>query len=388
MEYGWRDHTRKLSQAGGKKVSAGLRELLGIFPNRHLLTGTIIPNSYIDLFAQVRALDGGKVLGYNITQFRRQFCEKSEYCAHSWKIKGQHDLDEQLKNKRLGRRHSETLIASARQRVQEVQQEIEKRISHLTIVKRTEDHLDLPEIQIEDHYIKLTGEAKKFYKEMEKDFLIQVEKYKKELKLLTDDDVLEASNPAVATGKLLQIASGNVYDTEEFEITEDGKKVITKGKSPQKIHSKKLEQLDKLIKHYRKLKEPILIATNYQHEEDDITANYDCTVFNKGDKRKNQDDWNAGKIPMMTTNARAISHGLNLQESGHIIIWYSPTFDYDVWGQFNARLHRTGQTRGVIVHRILAHDTIDEAVIEVIRHRGNNLKSLQEALLNLQTLRG
>ena len=47
-------------------------------------------------------------------------------------------------------------------------------------------------------------------------------------------------------------------------------------------------------------------------------------------------------------------HGLNLQNGGRLIVWFGITWSLEKWQQANARLHRQGQTKPVIVHTLIA----------------------------------
>lgn len=374
----------KNSRGGrGKKLKSGFRDLLGHFNERHLLTGTIIPNTYLDLFAQVRVLDGGKALGANITQYRRRHFEQAPYCEHKWVLKGQLLVEEEERKKSP----NTTLIAQGNKEIDYHKSLIHESISGLTITLKAEDHLDLPDIEFNDHYIEIPTKVRKFYEELEKEAIINLTNYRKELELCTTDEEVEASNAGVLVGKLLQIASGNIFDKEIVEVTESGKVKLIRSKTAQKLHTKKLEKLQQLVRHYNKKGLSVLVATSYTHSMDDITKAIDCTVFNQGDKRKNLDNWNQGKIQCLVSNYASISHGLNLQDGGHVIVWYGPTYDFDRYKQFNARLHRTGQKHGVIVHRIIARGTIDEIALESLRHKGGAQIGLVEAMKALEFTR-
>lgn len=55
-------------------------------------------------------------------------------------------------------------------------------------------------------------------------------------------------------------------------------------------------------------------------------------------------------------------HGLNFQEGGHTMVWYTLPWALEVYMQANARLARQGQRHPVIIHRILCADTVDQRV--------------------------
>src|SRR5262249_19747833 len=70
--------------------------------------------------------------------------------------------------------------------------------------------------------------------------------------------------------------------------------------------------------------------------------------------------WNARQIPVMLLHPASAGHGLNLQDGGSTMIWYTLPFSLEHYMQTNGRLHRPGQTRPVIIHRLIAKGTQDE----------------------------
>ena len=74
------------------------------------------------------------------------------------------------------------------------------------------------------------------------------------------------------------------------------------------------------------------------------------------------------------------SHGLNLQEGGCTIIWFSITWSLELYQQANARLWRQGQKNTVVIHHILAKDTIDQRVMMALDNKDTGQKALIEAV--------
>ena len=161
-----------------------------------------------------------------------------------------------------------------------------------------------------------------------------------------DGDV-DAATAAILSNKLLQMAGGAVYD-------ENGK--------VQTIHEAKLEKMDQLIEEANG--QPVLVFYNYTHERDRLKARYPYAVEIKDDGAI--DKWDAGQAPILLANPASAGHGLNLQFGGHIIIWYSPTWNYEFYDQANKRLHRPGQTETVLIHLLIAKGTMDERVVNVV----------------------
>src|SRR5690606_2575615 len=92
--------------------------------------------------------------------------------------------------------------------------------------------------------------------------------------------------------------------------------------------------------------------------------------------------WNADNLPILLGHPASIGHGLNLQRgSARTIIWFSPTWDFELYDQFNRRIRRQGSKADrIFVHHILARDTVDEAVMRALRSKRRTQKALLEAL--------
>ena len=66
---------------------------------------------------------------------------------------------------------------------------------------------------------------------------------------------------------------------------------------------------------------------------------------------------------MLLCHPASAGHGLNLQDGGHIAVWFGLNWSLELYQQFNKRLHRSGQTNPVVIHHIIAEGTVDEDVL-------------------------
>lgn len=296
------------------------------FKRRWSMTGTPSPNSYLDVFAQVRLMDNGKRLGTFYTSYQDKYFEKN-YSGFGYKI-------------RKG-----------------AKEEIEGKLADFALVLLSEDWLGLPTCTTTDIEVTLPKDAQKIYNTLEKEALVQLE-----------SGQIEALGAAALVIKLTQITSGCVYDED--------KEVHT-------IHTAKLAALKDVRKKHPK--EPLLVFTSYKHERDEVLKAFpEARKFHE----KDMPEWKAGKIPMWVADARSLAHGIDgLQVSGRIAVWMSQTYSYEVYAQANARLVRTGQTKETIIYRILAKGTIDEAVVETLRSKEEGNSGLMLALKNLRRLK-
>lgn len=293
---------------------------------RHVgLTGTPSPNSYLDLFAQIRLLDGGERLGQFYGKYQAAYFE-SDYMGFKYTI-------------RPG-----------------AKEKIDAKIADLALVMLSEDYLDVPTCTTTDIDVALPESAKKAYKTMEKELLLQLEKSE-----------VVALNSATLTGKLLQIVGGAVYDEH---------------KNVEVIHDAKIKALLALRKKHGK--EPMLVLTAFKHEMDRVLAAVPGSVkFHE----KLIPDWQAGKIKTFVCQPQSMSHGIDGLQFHNIAVWFTLTWSNETYIQTNARLVRTGQTKETTIYRLICSGTIDDAVVEALRNKGNTQTGLMQALKNLQLLR-
>ena len=157
------------------------------------------------------------------------------------------------------------------------------------------------------------------------------------------------------------MANGAVYD--------DGGEVFH-------IHDAKLEALEELAD--TNPGQPLLVFYTYKHDLSRIQARFPGAVQIRDSETIR--DWNDGRIPMLLCHPASAGHGLNLQAGGHIIVWFGLPWSLELYQQANDRLHRMGQTQGVIVHHLVAQGTLDERVMSVLAGKQATQKSLLDAL--------
>lgn len=98
--------------------------------------------------------------------------------------------------------------------------------------------------------------------------------------------------------------------------------------------------------------------------------------------RSGQDaaDWNAGKLDVLLAQPASCAYGLNLQQGGHHLIWYSLPWSLELYAQGEARLYRQGQTQSVIVHRLIVKGGADEMVVKALNRKDTDQNSLMQAV--------
>ena len=146
--------------------------------------------------------------------------------------------------------------------------------------------------------------------------------------------------------KRLQMAAGAVYDGEGQAV---------------RLHDRKLDALEDLVESANG--RPVLIAYWFRHDLERIRGRF------PGARELRQEvdiaDWNAGNISFGLIHPASAGHGLNLQDGGSMLIWFSLTWSLELNQQTNARLWRQGQKHTVTIHYLVMKDSIDESVMEL-----------------------
>lgn len=293
------------------------------------LTGTPAPNGLLDLWPQLYLLDGGERLGKAEGHYKQRYFRPSDFI----------------------RNRSGMLIPSKYELVEGGEEAIYDKIGDICISMKSEDWLDLPEridnfieVNLGDHYMAQ-------YKELEKESILEL-----------GSDVIDAGSAAAISNKLQQFAQGEIY-------TED--------KSTIHIHDKKLEALDELIEEANG--KPVLVFYWFKHDEARLLERYNKkkAKIRKLNTSKDIQDWNDGKIDILLAHPASAGHGLNLQRGGSTIIWFGMTWSLELYQQANARLHRQGQTKAVIIHHLMAKGTVDERIAAVLSGK----EEVQNALM-------
>ncbi|MBU5677893.1 DEAD/DEAH box helicase [Alkaliphilus sp. MSJ-5] len=292
------------------------------------LTGTPAPNGLIDLWPQIYLLDQGERLGKTITSYRDRYFvpgERDGYVVYKWKQK------------------------------QESEQRIYEAISDIAVSMKAEDWLDLPERIDHTVHVKLNDKAKEQYKKLEKELLLPFQ----------DADVV-ASTAAVLSNKLLQMASGAVYDEER------GVKLI---------HDAKLDALEDIIEAANG--KPVMVFYNFKHSLSRIQERFPkARILRKG-KDGNEDirTWNNDEIPILLLHPKSAGHGLNLQESScQTVVWYDQIWSLEEDQQANARVHRQGQKHRIFIMRLVAEGTMDEEAVAALDRKASGQDALMVAV--------
>ena len=314
------DESSSFKNPSSKRFKA-LRKMLPKIETMVLLTGTPSPNGLLDMWSQMYLIDYGERLGRTLTGYKQRFFE-ADYFGRKFEIRN-----------------------GAAEKIHSL---LTDKIIHMS----AEDYLDMPariDLSVEVDI----GNALIGYQEFERTMLAELE---------TGEEV-EAVTAAVLANKLMQYANGALYTDDQG--------------SWQETHAAKLDALAEIVED--NTGENMLVAYNYKSDLARLLKRFPhARVLDKS--QDTIDAWNRGEIPMLLAHPASAGHGLNLQKGGALCVWFGLNWSLELYQQFNARLHRQGQTRPVRIVHIVARDTIDGRVLSVLRDKDASQSSLLNAL--------
>lgn len=270
------------------------------------LTGTPTPQGVADVWSQIYLLDRGEALGKNITAFRRRYMTPG-FGGFGWR-------------ERPGA--ADDVLA---------------RIRHLVL------RLEAPppcEVVYEDVPVRLSDAEMSHYDSFRHEMVAQIQ----------GREVTAVSAGALTT-KLCGWASGGMYFGDD---------VI-------RPHTRKREKLTEM---FRTLKPPFFVLYWFNFSVEDIkqaahAAHLRFCLFDSRDPSI-VSAWNTGSIDVLAAHPQSAGMGLNLQAGGCIEIWLTLPWSSELWSQTVARLARRGQKDTVRIYRMIARDTIDERISDVL----------------------
>lgn len=133
------------------------------------------------------------------------------------------------------------------------------------------------------------------------------------------------------------------------------------------LHEAKLHRLERLVDELSG--EPLVIFFSFRAEGEAIAARFRCPLVYGGTTGSSQTfaSWNRGELPVVALSPAVCGHGLNLQDGGHHVCWYSLPTNQDHYFQANRRLRRQGQAAPrVFVHRLMAATTVDATLSDML----------------------
>lgn len=282
------------------------------------LTGTPTPQSLMDIWSQMFLLDGGLALGDRFDVFRARYFKPTMF------------IDARPVKWEILPGAEEAIYAAIGHKVMSVK--------NVSIPK--------PPVAVYDQPIVLSKDVMDEYKSFAKNLVME---------LATPPSpenpngtaTIAADNAAILHGKLVQFASGTMYVDDQHNYSV--------------VHDEKIAMVDHLLSTGSGT--PTIIAYRYRSDQKELTSKltalgYHVETFDGSRAMVNR--WNSGAIQVMLLQPASAGHGLNLQDGGHTLIWYTLPDSLEHYIQTNGRLARIGQKNPVTIWRLVTKGTRDE----------------------------
>jgi len=298
------------------------------------LTGTPTPNGLLDLWAQVYLLDQGLALGTSFSAYKAKYFIVTRYANNrpiAWELK----------------------YGAA--------EEIYARVQHL-VMSTENTAVSMPDVSIEDVNVTLDKSLMDAYKKFKKELVLDLVAENPGQPVHT----IVALNQAVLTNKLVQFASGTLYidDKKNYRV----------------LHDNKIQMADYLI---RNTPGSVLIAHMFRSDRAELLSKlaalgHDVQAFDGS--RSMLQEWNEGKIGVLLIHPASAGHGLNFQDGGNTLIWYTLPYSLEHYIQTNGRLARMGQKFPVTIHRLITKGTHDARLPVSLARKARTMTNLLDAV--------
>ena len=231
------DESSLLKNSSSQRFKAA-KAMLSALSRVVILTGSPAANGVHDLWSQIYLLDRGQRLGKNITQFRNKWFRQNRFYGY-----------DPLPNALT---------------------EIPARIEDICLSMKADDYLDVPEMIENEIEIELSASAKKIYKDMRKQLLVEINN--------TD---IESPTAATLVNKCQQISNGFLYDEQ---------------KNIHVLHENKLDALESIIE---ETESPILIFYTFKADLEAIKKRFAYVATLEKDSDLTIQMWNNEDIPLL-----------------------------------------------------------------------------------------
>lgn len=313
--------------------SKALAKIKRHFRRRVIMNGTLTTNGVCDAWHQVNIVDDGERLGRSFYAFRGTVCTPRQVGPAANMVKWE------------DRQGAEQAVA--------------EKIRDITIRHQLRDCVDIPENHKFVVPFELPGALEAKYREMEEAAVAQ----------MRDGTLVEGINAAAVVTKLLQIASGAVYDGEgKYHVLDRARYELVMDLAEERKH--------------------VVVFFNWEHQRDLLVEEakkrgltYTLIDGSVGRKKRQEavELYQGGLYRVLFAHPQSAAHGLTLTK-GTRTIWASPTYNLEHWLQGNHRIDRAGQTEKTETANVLAEGTLEQHVYGAMSEKRGKLSDLLEYL--------
>lgn len=319
------DESHRIKSPGGK--AALFCSLLGDrVPYRIALTGTPLPHSPLDAYAQYRFLDKG-IYGTSFVNFRARYAVMGGF-------NGKQVLSYQN------------------------QDDFNQKFYSIAYRVKSEDVQSLPEAVDVVRPVVLSAYARKLYDTLKKEFVVGV-----------GDGTVTAGNALTRLLRLQQIGSGWAKQDRNIETGAEGE-LTQIDQAKQDVLADVLEDLTD--------DEPIVVFCRFHHDLDavhTVGAALGRGSLELSGRRNELAGWQSGAAPILAVQTQSGGVGINLVRARYCV-FYSLGFSLGEYLQARKRTHRPGQDRNVTYIHLIATKTVDEEVYKALDARQDVVETI------------
>jgi len=311
------DESHRLKAPGGK-ASLAFKRLRSCARARLALTGTPLPHSPLDAYAQFRFLDPS-IFGPSFAAFRQKYALMGGF--QKKQLTGFQHLEE-----------LETLMKTITFRV-------------------SKEVLDLPPETHVTYECDLSPEALRVYRDLEADFVAEVR-----------DGRVTAANAMVKLLRLQQVAGGWVKtDDGQYHRVDSAKQNLL------------ADTLEDIGPH-----EPVAVFCRFHADLDAVHEAAQTAGFESLELSGRRDElkrWQAGEAQVLAVQISAGGVGVDLTRARYSI-YFSLSFSLGEYDQALSRVHRPGQTRPVEHIHLVARNTVDRRIMRALEKRAEVVEAV------------
>lgn len=307
------------------------------FKYRTCMTGTPNGNTITDVWHQVAILDDGKRLGGSFYKFRDSVCVATQQG-----------------------RNANAIHWSDKPGAEEA---VFGLLGDIVIRHKFEDCVDIPPNHKYTLPFEMSPKHRAAYEELQRHSMLEFRKTK---------GLVTAVHAGALANKLLQVASGAVYESpEKYHLVDAGRYEMILDLIEEREHS--------------------LCIYLWKHQCDLLTKEADkrgltFAVIN-GDTPLDERTaiemrYQKGAYRVLFGHPKTVAHGYTFTK-GTATIWASPTYDLEHFTQGSKRQHRLGQTQKTETIIVTASDTLEQDVWERMLMKEDRMTNLLDLFATL-----
>jgi SWI/SNF-related matrix-associated actin-dependent regulator 1 of chromatin subfamily A len=330
------DESHKLKNNSAKRSKA-VRKISKGIPYRMLLTGTPSINQPSDIINQLKILGVFKDTFGGWMQFTDRYCDRKDSQFGQWDISGASNLDELF----------DRLTGNCYVRRNKDQEGI---LDELPAKQRSVVELDI--------------DNRKKYENVEENLADHLrEKYKNDEEFQNQIDHLSKPLKEAHKERHAEAKVRKAMNAEHLVKINELRQVTSQGK---------YKEAKKWIRNFIGSGEPLLLFAHYTDTTEALAEEFNCPKITgsvDADRRGEiVEEFQNGKHDLLVLNIEAGGVGITLTEASNVAFVEIP-WTWAETTQAEDRVHRMGQKKAVNVYYLLANDTIDEWMWELINKK-------------------